>query len=175
MKIIETSIPDLLIIEPTVYFDNRGFFYESYNETKFLNIIGNNIQFVQDNQSCSKKGVLRGLHYQLAPHEQGKLVRCVSGKIYDVAVDIRKNSATYGKWFSIELTPENKLQLWIPAGFAHGFLSLEDNSEILYKTTSFYNAESEASIIWNDPTLDIKWPILNPILSEKDRVAPFLQ
>lgn len=172
MNIINTAIPEIVIFEPKLYGDERGFFFESYNQKIFDEVVGQHVTFVQDNHSKSSKNVLRGLHYQLAPYDQGKLVRCIAGSVLDVAVDIRKESQNYGKWVSVLLSSENKRQLWIPKGFAHGFLSLEDNTEFLYKTTNFYNPESERAYIWNDPTLNIDWRITNPIVSEKDKLAP---
>lgn len=173
MKVIPTSIQDLLVIEPTVFYDERGFFMESFNHAQFEKAIGFKIKFVQDNHSCSGENVLRGLHYQLPPFAQGKLVRCVKGAVFDVAVDIRQQSKTYGKWYGLVLSAENKKQLWIPEGFAHGFITLEPNTEFLYKTTNYYNKESERGIIWNDEDINIKW-VLNetPNLSDKDKLLP---
>ena len=171
MKIIDTEIPDVKIIEPKVFGDDRGFFFESFSQRVFDEAIGRHVDFVQDNHSKSSKGVLRGLHYQLNPHAQGKLVRCIAGAVYDVAVDIRKSSPYFGKWIGVELSSENKRQLWIPEGFAHGFYTLEDNTEFVYKTTNFYSKECERSIVWNDPTLGINWPKENILLSEKDKSA----
>lgn len=177
MKIVETKIPDVLILEPKVFGDDRGWFMESFNSKAFnlaLKEHGLAIpEFVQDNHSMSQAGVLRGLHYQLNPFAQSKLVRVVQGKALDVAVDIRKNSSTFGKWVSAELTADNHRQLWIPSGFAHGFLALEDNTQFLYKTTSYYNPESERSIIWNDENLAIDWQNndLEIKLNDKDRYA----
>ena len=159
------------LIEPDVFEDERGFFYESFNQQKFNEAIGENITFVQDNHSKSSKGVLRGLHYQEAPFAQGKLVRVVTGEVYDVAVDIRKDSLTYGQWVSEVLSPENKKQLWIPEGFAHGFYVVSHTAEVIYKTTNFYNRNSEIVIKYNDPELNIDWPIAgsnNLFLSDKD-------
>ncbi|MDH0447931.1 dTDP-4-dehydrorhamnose 3,5-epimerase [Shewanella sp. GD04112] len=172
MKIIDTIIPDVKIIEPKVFGDERGFFFESFNQQLFESAVGYPVKFVQDNHSKSSKGVLRGLHYQLSPHEQGKLVRCVVGEVFDVAVDIRKNSPTFGQWVGVYLSAENKKQLWIPSGFAHGFVTLSDTAEFLYKTTDYYHRESEGAIAWNDPELKIEWPIESVLLSEKDRQAP---
>ncbi|MEB7713077.1 dTDP-4-dehydrorhamnose 3,5-epimerase [Kluyvera cryocrescens] len=170
MKIIKTNIPDVFIIEPKVFGDDRGFFYESFNQIEFEKIVGHGVTFVQDNHSKSTKGVLRGLHFQKAPHAQGKLVRCVVGEVYDVAVDIRKESTTFGKWVGVNLSAENKRQLWIPEGFAHGFLVMSDKAEFVYKTTNYYYPESDCGIIWDDHTVGIKWPNVGPlILSEKDR------
>jgi len=171
MNVIKTDIPDVMIFEPKVFGDDRGFFFESFNQRTFEQAVGRSVDFVQDNHSRSSKGVLRGLHYQLAPFAQAKLVRCLRGAIFDVAVDIRKNSSTYGRWVGIELSAENKKQIWIPEGFAHGFIALEDNSEILYKTNNFYSQECERAIIWNDVDLSITWPIHPCIISEKDKQA----
>lgn len=172
MNVIKTDIPDVLIFEPKVFGDDRGFFFESFSQKVFEKAVGRKIDFVQDNHSKSSKGVLRGLHYQLAPHAQGKLVRCVAGEVFDVAVDIRKDSVTFGKWLGVNLSAENKRQMWIPEGFAHGFLALKDNSEILYKTNNYYNKNSEASIIWNDYDINILWPEDVTSISEKDMHAP---
>ena len=173
MKVIETKIPGLLIIEPRVFGDERGFFFESYNEKAFNEATGIAPRFVQDNHSKSVKGVLRGLHYQLPPRAQGKLVRVVQGEVFDVAVDIRKGSPTYGQWVGEVLSAENKKQLWIPPGFAHGFLTLSDTAEFLYKTTDYWSPEHERAIIWNDATLKIEWPLngLEPMLAAKDAAA----
>ena len=152
---------------PKAFADERGFFLESYKESEFKTN-GIDVEFKQDNHSKSAKNVLRGLHYQLEPHGQGKLVRVVTGKIFDVAVDIREGSPTFGKWVSAELSGDNRQMLWIPSGFAHGFLTLEDNTNVLYKATNEYNKESEGGIIWNDPDIAIKWPVNEPVLSEKD-------
>lgn len=164
-----TAIPDVLIIEPKVFGDDRGWFYESFNEKDFSAAVGHQITFVQDNHSSSKKGVLRGLHYQME-QTQGKLVRVCRGNVFDVAVDLRKASPTFGKWTGIELSAENKKQLWIPAGFAHGFLVLSEEAEFLYKTTDYWHAASEQCIVWNDSTLNIQWPNIEiePILNLKD-------
>ena len=164
------------LIKPDLFNDNRGFFYESWNEEFFNSIVGTNIKFLQDNHSCSKKGVLRGLHYQLPPNSQGKLVRCIKGAIYDVAVDLRKNSPTFLNWTYAELSSKNKKQFWIPSGFAHGFLALSDRTEVLYKATGYWSKKDERSIHWNDPTLSINWPINSLesskiIISEKDNLA----
>ena len=172
MNIIKTAIPDVLIIEPLVFVDDRGFFFESFNQKQFDETVGYHVNFVQDNHSKSRKGVLRGLHYQISPHAQGKLVRCIAGEIFDVAVDIRKNSPTFAQWVGINLSAENKRQLWIPEGFAHGFLTISDYSEFLYKTTNYYNPLSERGIRWNDEQLGINWPLTRIILSEKDHFAP---
>ena len=180
MKVIETKIPGLLIIEPRVFGDERGFFFESYNEIAFNEATGLSPRFVQDNHSKSVKGVLRGLHYQLPPKAQGKLVRVVQGEVFDVAVDIRKDSPKFGQWVGEVLSAENKKQLWIPPGFAHGFLTLSDTAEFLYKTTDTWSPEHERCILWNDPTLDIAWPLdqlkgLSPILAAKDAAGQLLE
>ena len=174
MEIIETSIEGLLIIKPDVFKDERGYFFESYNKERFAKE-GLLMDFVQDNESKSSKGVLRGLHFQKPPYAQGKLVRVVKGSVMDVAVDLRKDSPTYGKWESVVLTEENKLKFWIPEGFAHGFLTLEDNTIFNYKCTNVYNKESEGSILWNDPDINIEWNIEDPILSEKDKLSPLFK
>ncbi|ART81765.1 dTDP-4-dehydrorhamnose 3,5-epimerase [Oceanisphaera profunda] len=172
MNIIKTAIPDVLIIEPKVFGDDRGFFYESFNQQQFEQAVGYDVSFVQDNHSRSSKGVLRGLHYQLAPYAQGKLVRVVQGEVFDVAVDIRKSSPTFGQWVGVNLSAENKRQLWVPEGFAHGFVTLSDSAEFLYKTTNYYTPESERAIIWNDSDINIEWPMdIEPALSGKDSVA----
>lgn len=176
MQIIETHIKDLLIFEPNVFGDNRGFFMESFNQQIFEEATGGPAQFVQDNHSKSSKGVLRGLHYQIPPKAQGKLVRVVSGAIFDVAIDIREGSATFGEWFGIELNAENKKQLWVPAGFAHGFITLSDTAELLYKTTDFYAPDMERCIKWDDTSLSIDWPFDGtPLLSEKDKLGVTLE
>lgn len=181
MNIIETKIKDLLIFEPRVFGDDRGWFMESFNQQVFEQALterGLDVpKFVQDNHSFSKKGVLRGLHYQLNPHAQGKLVRVVQGRAWDVAVDIRENSSTFGEWVGVELTADNHKQFWIPAGFAHGFIALEDNTQFLYKTTDYYSKKCERSIVWNDAEIGIEWPIevgLELELTDKDRLAPSL-
>lgn len=170
MKAIPTAIPDVMVIEPKVFGDARGFFYESFNQQAFNDATGTNFNFVQDNHSRSCKGVLRGLHYQLPPYAQGKLVRVVRGAVWDVAVDIRKESGTFGQWVAETLTEDNHKQLWIPPGFAHGFLVLSDTADFLYKTTNFYNASSDRGILWCDQDLDIKWPKCAEeyLLSKKD-------
>jgi dTDP-4-dehydrorhamnose 3,5-epimerase len=173
MKIVKTDIEGLLIIEPRVFNDDRGYFYESYNKQKFTEA-GIAVNFVQDNQSFSHKGALRGLHGQADPFAQGKLVRVINGSVLDVAIDIRKASPTYGKHFSIELSGDNKLQLWIPAGFLHGFATLEDNTIFTYKVNNYYDKASEIGVIWNDPDLAINWGI-SPgeiLLSPKDEILP---
>ena len=167
MELIQTSIQGLALIQPDVFPDERGYFFESFQEEKFR-ALGIDARFVQDNESLSQKGVLRGLHFQRPPYAQGKLVRVVTGAVLDVAVDIRKSSPTYGQWVKAELSASNKLMMWIPEGFAHGFLVLEDNTIFQYKCTSYYNRESEGGIIWNDPDLAIDWGINDPIVSEKD-------
>ena len=178
MKMVPTDIPEVVIIEPTVFSDDRGWFMESFNEKGFMEgLKGLNLPapeaFVQDNHSCSKKGVLRGLHYQASPFEQGKLVRVVQGAAFDVAVDIRPDSATFLKWIGVELSSSNHRMLWIPAGFAHGFVSLEDDTHFLYKTTDYFNKDSERSLAWNDEMLNIQWPQCEEyIISLKDREAP---
>lgn len=170
----DTSIKDVKIIEPKVFEDERGFFLESWNKKDFTREIGN-ITFVQDNHSRSKRGVVRGLHFQLPPHPQAKLVRCVIGNIYDVAVDIRRSSPTFGKWVGVELSAENKRQLWIPEGFAHGFMVLSDVAEVFYKTNELWYKDCEGSIRWDDPQIGIQWPSISPCLSSKDRLAPFIK
>ncbi len=158
MKVTPLAIPDVLLIEPKIFEDDRGFFFESFNLNEFKKATSFDVNFVQDNHSKSKKGVLRGLHYQLPPYAQGKLVRVVQGEVFDVAVDLRKSSPTFGGYVSMVLSAENKKQLWIPEGFAHGFLTLSKTSEFIYKTTNFYKPDSERCILWNDKTLDITWP-----------------
>jgi dTDP-4-dehydrorhamnose 3,5-epimerase len=172
MEIIKTKIPGLLIIKPDVFEDERGYFFESYNRDKFVSEGIDNV-FIQDNESKSMKGVLRGLHFQNPPYEQGKLVRVMKGAVIDVAVDIRKNSPTYGQWDSIELTESNKIMYWVPPGMAHGFVTLEDETVFFYKCTNLYNKASEGSIRWNDSDLNVNWGLSNPIISEKDKIAPF--
>ncbi len=177
MKVIDTTIPDVKIIEPVVFGDERGFFFESFNQAKFEAAIGRSVNFVQDNHSRSVKGVLRGLHYQLPPHAQAKLVRCTLGEVFDVAVDIRQSSPTFGQWVGVYLSAENKRQLWIPEGFAHGFLTVSDVAECLYKTTGYYQPQSECSISWDDSNIAIIWPYTQPpVLSVKDKLGKsFLQ
>lgn len=177
MNVIDTEIPDVKIFEPKVFGDHRGFFFESFNQKIFDAAVGRNITFVQDNHSKSQKGVLRGLHYQLPPMAQGKLVRVTYGEVFDVAVDIRQSSATFGKWVGVILSAENKRQLWVPEGFAHGFLTLSNEAEFLYKTTNFYSPQHETSLHWNDETLNIQWPLevgCPPILNQKDSSAKVL-
>lgn len=170
MKITQTKIPDVLLIEPRIFGDDRGFFFESFNQKAFEEATGVKQPFVQDNHSKSARGVLRGLHYQLAPHAQGKLVRVVQGEVFDVAVDIRRDSKTFGQWVGVHLSAENKQQLWIPPGLAHGFVVLSETAEFLYKTTDYYAPQAERSLRWNDPALAIDWPFEGePLLAEKDR------
>lgn len=173
MKLVRTAIPDVIVIEPKIFNDTRGFFYESFNQQAFDEATGTNYQFVQDNHSKSSRGVLRGLHYQLSPKAQGKLVRVVQGKVWDVAVDIRKGSPTFGQWVGEELSADNHKQLWIPPGFAHGFITLSDTAEFLYKTTDYYSPEHERAIRWDDPQLAIAWPLYTTDIqiSAKDQQA----
>jgi dTDP-4-dehydrorhamnose 3,5-epimerase len=169
MKIFNTNIHDVKVLQPAIHKDERGFFYEAFNNTEFKQAIGRNIDFVQDNHSKSKKNVLRGLHYQLPPNAQAKLVRVVQGEVLDVAVDIRKSSDTFGQWVGEILSCANRKQLWIPEGFAHGFLTLSDTAEIIYKVNSYYSADSDRSICWNDTNIGIDWnKTSNAILSLKD-------
>jgi dTDP-4-dehydrorhamnose 3,5-epimerase len=168
MQIIPTEIKDLVIVQPKVFNDPRGYFFESWSE-KIFEQAGINEKFVQDNQSLSSKGVLRGLHFQAPPFAQGKLVRVITGAVLDIAVDIRKNSPSYGKFVAVELTEENKTMLLIPPGFAHGFATLRDNTIFCYKCTNYYNKESEGTLLWNDEQIGINWGIENPILSDKDK------
>lgn len=173
MNVIPTAIPDVLIIEPKVFGDERGFFYESFNEQAFKAATGLDVLFVQDNHSKSAKNVLRGLHYQTAPKAQGKLVRVIAGEVFDVAVDLREGSPTFGKWVGETLSAANKRQMWIPPGFAHGFLTLSESAEFLYKTTDYYSPEHERGILWNDPQLAISWPLTGtPLLAAKDAHNP---
>ena len=174
MKIIKTKTAGLVLVQPDVFTDERGYFFESYQKEKFREL-GISADFVQDNESMSMKGVLRGLHFQVPPFAQGKLVRVVRGSVLDVAVDLRKNSGTYGKWESVLLSAENKLMLYIPEGFAHGFLVLEDYTIFQYKCTNYYHRESERGIIWNDPDLKIDWGIENPLVSDKDLKGVFFR
>ena len=174
MKVIPTSIPEVLILEPHVFGDARGFFLESWNARRFCDAVGLDISFVQDNQSRSRRGVLRGLHYQIT-QPQGKLVRVAAGRVFDVAVDLRKSSPTFGRWAGVELSGDNHRQLWIPAGFAHGFLVLSDSADFLYKTTDYYAPEHERTVAWSDPAIGIEWPLeTEPVLSAKDRVGKAL-
>jgi dTDP-4-dehydrorhamnose 3,5-epimerase len=176
MKITKLNIPDVILIEPQIFADDRGFFFESFNDQKFKEVTGVEVNFIQDNHSQSQKGVLRGLHYQLPPKAQGKLVRVTRGEVFDVAVDIRKNSPSFGQWVGEILSAENKKQLWIPAGFAHAFLTLSDIADFLYKTTNTYSKENERSIIWNDPDINIDWPQISAInISEKDKQGCLLK
>lgn len=173
MQITTTPIEGLLVVQPKVFGDHRGYFMETYNEGAFR-AAGLPTDFVQDNQSFSGKGILRGLHFQAPPYEQGKLVRVIRGAVLDVALDLRTSSATYGQHFAIRLTEENKTMVWIPAGFAHGFLTLEDDTLFAYKVTGLYNKESEGGILWNDPDIGIEWGIDQPVLSDKDLILPRL-
>ena len=175
MNFIKTKLEDVIVIEPAVFGDHRGWFMETYSDSK-MKEAGIDLTFVQDNQSFSAtKGTLRGLHYQLAPKAQTKLVRCTRGAIFDVAVDIREGSPTYGKWFGIELSAENKKQLLVPKGFAHGFMTLTDDAEVQYKVDELYAPECDRGILWNDPDIGIEWPIeITPVLSAKDEKAPLL-
>lgn len=175
MKVIDTLISEVKLIEPTVFGDERGFFFESFNQQRFDEAAGPGFKFVQDNHSRSARGVLRGLHYQLPPHPQGKLVRVIEGEVLDVAVDIRRSSPSFGQWVGVVLSAENKRQLWIPPGFAHGFVTISEHAEFLYKTTDYWFNELERGIAWNDPAIGIEWPAgLIPQLSAKDAVAPRL-
>lgn len=176
MNIVPTDLRDVVMIEPRVFGDDRGFFMESYNRAQFTSAIGRDIEFVQDNHSRSVRGVLRGLHLQAAPKAQTKLVRVIQGEIFDVAVDVRQGSATFGRWIGERLSAENRRQLWIPEGFAHGFVVLSDVAEVLYKTSDYYSPEHERAVAWNDPEIGIEWPIQSsPILSAKDASAPGLR
>ncbi|MHA4867870.1 dTDP-4-dehydrorhamnose 3,5-epimerase [Duganella sp. PWIR1] len=175
MNVITTPLEGLLVLEPRVFGDDRGFFFESFNARRFAELTGVSAEFVQDNHSRSSKGVLRGLHYQIQ-QAQGKLVRATAGSVFDVAVDIRKSSPTFGQWYGCELSAENKRQMWIPAGFAHGFVVTSDSAEFLYKTTDYWAPEHERAILWNDPAVGIAWPALDaaPLLSGKDQAASLL-
>lgn len=174
MQLHTTDIPDVLILEPKSFGDDRGFFYESFNERRFKELTGVTTNFVQDNHSKSAKNVLRGLHYQIQ-QPQGKLVRVVAGEVFDVAVDIRKNSPTFSRWVGAILSAENKRQMWVPPGFAHGFVVTSDSAEFLYKTTDYWAPEFERSILWNDPAIGIQWPISGaPLLSGKDQIGTLL-
>ena len=177
MAFTRQAIPDVILFEPRVFGDERGFFFESFNEREFVDAVGHSVDFVQDNHSRSRRGVLRGLHYQLPPHAQGKLVRVTSGEVFDVAVDIRKGSPTFGQWVGEILSESNKRQLWIPPGFAHGFVTLSDSADFLYKTSDFYTPTAERCIMWNDPQIGIDWPlIVAPQVSAKDgQGLPFAQ
>ena len=176
MKVTPTAIPEVLILEPRVFGDERGFFFESFNQKAFDEAVGAHVEFVQDNHSRSARGVLRGLHYQLPPHAQGKLVRVVRGSVFDVAVDVRRRSPSFGQWVGVGLSEANHRQLWLPPGFAHGFIVTSDSADFLYKTTGFYEPHAERSVRWDDPRLAIAWPeaALPPTLSGKDAAAPLL-
>jgi len=168
MNVAETYIDGLKVIDPVVYGDDRGFFLETYHAEKYKTILGESVGFVQDNHSFSKKGTLRGMHFQ-KKNPQGKLVRVITGEVFDVALDLRKGSRTFGKWFGLKLSGENKLQLWVPPGFAHGFQVLSENAHFEYKCSDYYRPDDEACLLWNDPDADIKWPLNSPILSDKDK------
>lgn len=171
MQVVQTAIPEVLILEPQVFGDERGFFFESFNQQKFENLTGVKVDFVQDNHSKSAVNVLRGLHYQIE-QAQGKLVRVVAGEVFDVAVDLRRQSKTFGKWVGVLLSGENKRQLWVPPGFAHGFVVLKEGTEFLYKTTDYYAPQHERCIRWNDPEIGIEWPLTaEPVLSAKDQLG----
>jgi dTDP-4-dehydrorhamnose 3,5-epimerase len=176
MHVTVTALPGVLILEPKVFADERGFFFESFNQRAVDAALGYGVTFVQDNHSCSQRSVLRGLHYQLPPHAQGKLVRVARGSAFDVAVDVRKGSATFGRWVGATLDTTSHRQMWIPPGFAHGFLALEDDTHFLYKTTDYYARDCERTIAWNDPAIGIDWPALGsaPLLAAKDAAAPLL-
>jgi len=176
MRVTPTALPGVLILEPKVFGDERGFFFESFNQRAFDAVVGHAVTFVQDNHSCSQRGVLRGLHYQLPPHAQGKLVRVVRGSAFDVAVDIRRGSTTFGRWAGVALDAMSQRQMWIPPGFAHGFLALEDDTDFLYKTTDYYARDCERAIAWNDQAIAVDWPNLGhpPMLAAKDAAAPHL-
>ena len=176
MKAVSLTIPGIILLEPKVFCDGRGYFFESFNQKTFEDIIGLSPKFVQDNHSNSTKGVLRGLHYQLPPKAQGKLVRVIQGEIFDAVVDIRKESPTFGQWLGEKLSAYNKKQLWIPPGFAHGFLILSETADVLYKATEFYTPECEQCIAWNDPDIGIEWPLQSqPITSERDQCGLLLE
>jgi dTDP-4-dehydrorhamnose 3,5-epimerase len=182
LELIPTRLPEVIIAKPRYFGDDRGWFTETFNEKRFhdaLRAIGQPVPrpFVQDNHSCSQRGVLRGLHFQRPPHSQGKLVRVVKGRAFDVAVDIRKDSPRFGQWVGVELSAENRQQVWVPEGFAHGFVALEDDTHFLYKTTDYYAKDCEGAIVWNDPTIGIDWPLqgMTPSLADKDAAAPRLQ
>ncbi|MDD3107425.1 MAG: dTDP-4-dehydrorhamnose 3,5-epimerase [Bacilli bacterium] len=174
MTVQKTNLEGVLIIQPEVFKDERGYFFEAFNAAQYEKL-GLPTNFVQDNESKSQKNVLRGLHFQAPPFEQGKLIRVLQGEILDIAVDIRKNSKTYGQWTSYNLSSENKTAFWVPAGFAHGFVTLTENTIVLYKCTKPYHKESEGAIRWNDPDLNINWNTENPILSPKDTISPFFK
>lgn len=173
MKVSQTAIADVLLIEPRIFGDARGYFFESFNARAFREAIGRELDFVQDNHSHSSRGTLRGLHYQLPPAAQGKLVRCVRGEVFDIALDLRQSSATFGHWVAEFLSADNHRQLWIPEGFAHGFLVVSETADFLYKTTAYYAPEQERSILWNDPDLNLPWPLngAEPLVSAKDAGA----
>jgi dTDP-4-dehydrorhamnose 3,5-epimerase len=176
MKATPTRLPEVLLLEPRVFGDERGFFFESYNRRAFNEAVGCEVDFVQDNHSRSARGVLRGLHYQIPPHAQGKLVRVTTGRVFDVAVDVRRSSPRFGQWVGVELSAENHRQLWIPPGFAHGFVVQTDSADFLYKATNYYSPQAERAVAWNDLTIGIEWPDLGmvPTLSAKDGIAPTL-
>ena len=175
MKATPLALSGVVLIEPKAYEDARGLFFESFNARSFAEVTGHDLTFVQDNQSVSRLGVVRGLHYQLPPHAQGKLVRVAFGEVFDVVVDVRKSSPTFGQWLGERLSAANRKQLWIPAGFAHGFIALTEGAEVLYKTTDFYHHAAERAIRWDDPAIGIAWPDgITPVLSDKDAVAPLL-
>lgn len=177
LTVTPTRLPEVLVVEPKVLGDARGFFTESWNEARFNEATGNTLRFVQDNHSRSSRGVLRGLHFQLPPHAQGKLVRCVSGTVFDVAVDMRRSSSRFGQWAGVELSAENQKQLWIPPGFAHGFVVLSESADFLYKTTDYYAPDCEGCVRWDDPGVGIEWPLgdIVPQLADKDAKAPLLK
>ena len=176
MRTSRLEIADVVVIEPDVFGDQRGFFSEAWNRETFAAIVGEDVDFVQDNHSRSAKGVLRGLHYQIEPRAQGKLIRVVSGAVWDVAVDIRRSSPTFGKWVGLELSESNHKQFWIPAGFAHGFIALTEQAEVLYKVTEYYSPEHDRAMRWDDPDIGIEWPLeVVPLLSDKDANAPYLR
>ena len=177
MNVQPTALPEVLVIEPRVFADDRGSFFESYNKAAFAAATGFDGEFVQDNHSRSRRGVIRGLHYQLAPDEQGKVVRCIRGEVFDVAVDVRRSSSGFGQWAGVVLSEDDYRQLWVPAGFAHGFMALSEVAEVVYKATSYYAPASERVIRWDDPSIAIEWPDLgvDPILAEKDAAAPLLE
>ena len=176
MKPTRLAIPDIVLLEPRVFEDERGVFFESFNQASFEHATGVKCSFVQDNHSVSRRGVVRGLHYQLPPHAQGKLVRVVGGAAFDVAVDIRKGSPSFGHWVGETLSAQNRRQLWVPEGFAHGFMALEEETEFLYKTTEFYHRDCERAIRWDDPDIDIAWPSdIAPIVNLRDAGAPLLK
>lgn len=176
MKVTPLALPEVLLIEPRIYYDARGHFYESHNARTFAEAVGRHVEFVQDNHSLSRRGVIRGLHYQLAPAPQGKLVRVIAGEVFDVTVDIRRSSPNYGRWVGEILSAANHRQMWIPRGFAHGFMALSEGTEVLYKTDDFYHHAAEHAIRWDDPDLAIAWPKdVAPMLSDKDAVAPWFK